>query len=334
MSTVYLVTGGCGFLGTEVVTQLLQAGRTVRVLALKGDPQCAALPESASLYYGDVVTGEGLDAFMTVPAGSRAIVIHTAGIIDLSPGENPLVYDVNVKGTRNVVDKCEEHGVSRLVHVSSVHAITVLPKGQVMAEPEHFDPDQVVGWYPKTKAMASNYVQDAQQRGMNASIVFPAGIWGHGDWKQGNLIQVFKDYWAGKIPAGVAGGYNFVDVRDAAAGVIASADKGAAGENYILAGHYVTIRQMLDTFHQVTGKPPVKHILPMWLARAALPLLQLGSKLSGKPPIYTRYALYTLDVNAEFSITKAQRDLGYTIRPFEESLKDTFLWLKENNLLT
>lgn len=334
MSTIYLVTGGCGFLGSEVVRLLLEQDAQVRVLALQSDPQCAAVPKQAALYYGDLTTGEGLDAFFDVPAGAESVVIHTAGIVSLAPGRDQLVYDVNVGGTKRVLDYCLRRKVRRLVHVSSVHAIPVLPKGQVMAEPERFDPDLVVGWYAKTKTMATQAVLDAVKNdGLNASIVFPSGIWGPGDWKQGNLTQVFKDYWNGKLPAGVEGGYNFVDVRDAAAGIVSCAQMDRLGENYILAGHYVTIRQMLDAFQKITGKRPVKHILPMWLAKAALPLLQLGSKLSDKPPVYSSYALYTLGANAAFSIEKPKRELGFTLRPFEDSLRDTFHWLTENNLL-
>lgn len=335
MPALYLITGGCGFLGSEIVRQLVHRGRQVRVFALADDPQCKQLPAQAEVFTGNIVTGEGLDAFMTVPEGTPKVVIHTAGFISLAPERDQRLFDINIEGTRQVVNHCLLKGVDRLVHVASVHAITELPKEQQMKEPIAYEPDTVVGWYAKTKTEACRYVTDAvQKKGLNASIVFPSGIWGPGDWKQGNLIQLFKDYWYGKIPAGVQGGYNFVDVRDAAQGIIACADQDKAGENYILAGHYVTVRQILDTFQRVTGKPPVRCILPMWLAKAALPFLQLGSKLSGKPPIYTQYALYTLGANADFSIEKAKRDLGFHPRPFETSLRDTFVWLRDNGLLS
>ena len=137
-----------------------------------------------------------------------------------------------------------------MIHVSSVHAIPEKPKNCVITEDCEFSPGLVDGDYAKSKAAATEMVFRAARQGLNVSIVFPSGIIGPGDVIGGSFTSMAKSFLTGKLPFAVRGGYDFVDVRDVAKGILACAESGEQGKGYILSGHYITIRRML----QIVGK--------------------------------------------------------------------------------
>lgn len=131
-------------------------------------------------------------------------------------------------------------------------------------EAARFDPGEVEGLYAKTKAEASQLVLDAAAQRLDAVIVHPSGILGPGDFGQGHLTQMIADYLNGRLVACVKGGYDFVDVRDVADGVIAAAEKGRAGECYILSNRHYEVWELLDMASAQTGKKRIRVVLPMW----------------------------------------------------------------------
>ena len=105
------------------------------------------------------------------------------------------------------------------------------------------------------------------------------------------------------------------------------------GECYILASHYVTIREILRLAHEVSGHREVRRMLPLWVAKAFAPLVGLYYRLRGQKPVVSAYALYTLNSNGDFSHEKASRELGYQPRPFRDTVRDTIHWLKDQGLI-
>jgi len=172
MEILYIVTGAAGHLGNVITRQLINRGNHVRAFVLMNEKHT---PEKAELYFGDV--------------------------------RNQAVYDVNVTGTKNVVDLCIEYNASKLVYVSSVHAIPEKPKGITITEIREFNPDNVTGLYAKTKAEATSYVLDAARKGLNACVVHPSGITGHCDYGRGHITTLVVDYYKGRLTSGVSGGY-------------------------------------------------------------------------------------------------------------------------------
>ena len=329
MSKIYLVTGALGHLGNTIVKSLLARGEKVRGLAMENDQTHALDGTDAELFTGDVCDPSSLESFFGVDAYSESIVIHTAGIVTITSKFSQKVYDINVGGTKNVIDQCRKHGITRLVHVSSVHAIPELPKGEVIREISHFDPSLVTGLYAKTKAEATQLVLDAARDGLDAVVVHPSGISGPGDYGRGHLTQLATDYMNGKLTACVKGGYDFVDVRDVAEGILLAAEKGRTGECYILSNQYYTVADVLQKLHEVSGHKRVKTVLPLWFAKMTAPLSEIYYRMRQTPPLYTRYSLYTLETNANFSHQKATNELGYATRPLIETLRDTIVWLRE-----
>ncbi len=109
------------------------------------------------------------------------------------------VYDVNVTGTKNVVDACVRRGVKKLVHVSSVHALPEKPGGAPVSETDVFSPGAVVGLYAKTKAAATAYALAARARGLDVRVVHPSGICGPYDYGHGHLTQLVQDFCTGRL---------------------------------------------------------------------------------------------------------------------------------------
>lgn len=329
---LYLVTGAAGHLGNTVVGSLLALNQQVRALILPSERPRPSM-QGAEIVEGDVCLRDSLAPFFKPVPGLPTKLIHCAGVISIGSRFQKRLFDVNVEGTRNILACCKDFAVSKLVHVSSVHAIPEQPAGQIISEIDHFDPDQVVGYYAKSKAQASQLVLDAAKEGLDASIVHPSGICGPNDYGRGHISQLFKDYCNGALAAIVKGGYDFCDVRDVAQGILACAEKGRPGQCYILSGDYYTIPQMVEYFHIASGGKAIKAILPMWMAKMTAPLSELYYKLRKQPPLYTPYSLYTLTSNANFSHAKAQRELGYSVRPMLDTVRDMAVWLKEKGFV-
>lgn len=331
MRALYLLTGAAGHLGTALAHQLSERGCAVRALVLPSDTNAAhlaALP-GVEVVCGDVCDAQSLKPFFANPDDRDLIVIHAAGVVSIASRHIQSVHDVNVGGTKNILALCQKHKVKRLVYVSSVHAIPEAPAGTTICEAQQFDPSAVCGLYAKTKAEATQCVLDAARAGLNACVVHPSGIIGPYDYGRGHLTQLILDYLRGRLTACVKGGYDFADVRDVAAGILACCERGEAGACYILSGQYVCVQDLLFRLHQLTGKHAIKTVLPLWFARLTAPLSELYYKILRQPPLYTAYSLYTLSSNAAFSHEKASRQLGYQPRALDETLLDTVRWLKQ-----
>lgn len=324
MKRVFIITGANGHLGGALVRLLRGGDAEIRGLILPSE----AAPENGEVRYirGDVRDPKSMEPLFAGTEGARVCVIHTAGIVDISEHVSPAIYDVNVNGTRNVIALCREHG-ARLVYVSSVHAIPEGDDNEVQAEVGAFSPDRVIGGYAKTKAEATQAVLDAARDGLDAVVVQPSGILGPYEASGNHMVQMVADYVRGRLPACVVGGYDFVDVRDVAKGCVQAAEKGRSGECYILSNRRYEIRDLLKMIRAICGGRRLP-VLPMWMAKAAAPLLQVWAKMRHERPLYTRYSLYALCSNSKFSHDKATMELGYRPRDLFQTMKDTVAWLR------
>ena len=322
----YLVTGATGFLGRAVAEELVRRKAQVHALVLHDDPYTDLLPKEVRTVIGDVCDKSSLSDFFA-DADSRTCVIHCAGIVSVASRPGPRLYQVNVGGTWKVLRQCMEHDVGKMVYVSSVHAIPEKSKGCIISEDCEFSPGLVDGDYAKSKAAATELVFDAAERGLNASIVFPSGIIGPGDLQGGSFTSMAKSFLSGKLPFAVRGGYDFVDVRDVARGILACSESGEPGKGYILSGCYVTIRRMLQLVGKAAKLKYRSICLPLGLARLAAPYYERRSTKERKPLFFTPYSVAVLASNGQFSHAAASERFAYQPRPIEETLGDMTAWL-------
>jgi dihydroflavonol-4-reductase len=327
---IYLLTGAAGFLGINVSKTLIDQGKKVRALVLEGDPAIKQIPPEVEIIAGNLLDLASLDVFFDAPSNAEIIVLHIASFVTVIPDWIQKVYDVNVTGTKNIIQKCLEYKARKLVYISSTGAIPELPKGQAIKEPGSFNPDTVVGCYSKTKAQATQLVIDAvQDKGMDASIVYPSGICGPGDFAYTFFAQFIVDCANGKLPAGIAGSFNSVDVRDLANGVIACAERGRKGEGYIMSNSFVSIQDIFGLIHRFTGAPQVKLVLPVPVAKVLAFFAETAAKITKKPAMMTTFSIYNLARNNDFDCSKAVRELDFKCRPFEKTIQDTVEWLQK-----
>jgi nucleoside-diphosphate-sugar epimerase len=323
--TVNLVTGATGHIGNVLVRRLLEKGKKVRALVWRGEDTTSIQGLDIETVEGDVLDPESLvKAFKGVH-----IVYHLAGIISIMPGRDPVVWNVNVEGTRNVLAEALRAKVRRLVYTSSIHAIKRAPHGTEMDESLGFDPENPYGEYDRSKAAASLEVMKAAQAGLDAVIVCPTGVIGPYDFRGSELGEVIRGAAEAKPMFYVEGAYDFVDVRDVVDGLIAAAERGRRGEFYILGGYRMSVRYMLETVHEVTGRAFSRIKIPFSLAEFAakfMPWIYLRTK---SKPRFTPYSLEVLQSNSDISHAKAMKELGYKPRPVFETIADTVRWFFE-----
>lgn len=326
---IYLVTGASGHLGNTVVRKLLQNGERVRCLIVEKDVPLSLKDLDCEIIHGDICHEGSLEKFFSGLQGLEVYVLHLAGIISIAGSIDPLLLQVNVGGTENVIKFCRRYKVKRLLYCSSVHAIPEKKYNALISEVAEFDSAWVKGAYAKTKAMASQMVLDAGKEGLDVVIVHPSGIIGPYDYLvTGHINQVIEDFLNGKLRTIVNGGYDIVDVRDVAWGIIQALDCGVNGQCYILSNQYISIQKMLDLAAEISEKPPIRTVLCLDAVRVFAPLIEWWAKLSRKRPLFTDYSLYTLGSNANFSHAKAEKELSYKPRSIVESLKDTIRFIK------
>lgn len=279
---------------------------------------------------GDITKPYTLAKFFELADGKEAVVIHCAGLVTVAT-KNDQVWKINVDGTRNVVDLCEKYHISKLVYVSSVHAIEESEKGKTIRETKQFSASKVNGIYGKSKAEATAYVLKAAERGLNAMVVHPSGIIGPEDFSGGYMMNMVKAYLKGYFPCSIEGGYDFVDVRDVADGIVKCVENGRTGETYILSNEYITVQRMLDILSGITGKKKPYGVVPLKAVRLIAPFCEKIEKAVGSSLLVTPYSIYTLGSNGHFSHEKAEKELGYVVRPVEETLADVVMWIKKEN---
>lgn len=330
-NTMYLVTGASGFLGGTICRQLLERGDKVRAFVLPNDKAAAFIPEEVEICEGDLCDMEALEKFFTVPDKTETIVLHIASIVTVAPDYNPIVMNVNVGGTKNMIRCCLTHPeCKKLVYCSSTGAIPETKKGTKIKEVRYFDEDQVIGCYSRSKALATQAVLDAvNEEGLNACVVHPSGILGPEDFAIGETTKTVIDIIKGAMPMGIDGSFNLCDVRDLAAGTIAAADRGRKGECYILGNEEVSFKDFARMLVAEAGCKPIKSFLPIGIANFLASILERQAKKSGKQPLMTTFSVYNLARNNAFDSSKAKRELGYTTRSYEETIRDEVRWLKE-----
>ncbi len=330
---IYLLTGAAGFLGSHICTQLLERGEQVRAFVLKGDPAVKYIPENVEKFEGNLCNEEDCQAFFEVEAGKETVCIHCASMVTVNPAYSEKLMAVNVDGTDNIISAMKNHPeCKKLVYVSSTGAIPEAPKGKAISEVSHFypyDESVVVGWYSRTKAIATQHVLDAAREGLNACVVHPSGILGPNDMAIGETTKTIIKIIKGEMPIGMQGSFNLCDVRDLAAGCIAAADKGRRGECYILANEEVTLKEMCQMLDKELHCGTCKAYLPLGLAKKLAKIMEKKAAHGGTQPIMTTFSVYNLERNNRFDYSKAERELGYKTRPYAETLHDEAVWLME-----
>lgn len=312
----YLVTGATGHLGYNVIDELLNYGEDVVALVTPGDVLGNRIPEEVEVCYGNVRDKNSLPSFFDNPFKDDLIVIHCDEFASVKPNEKDLMRDININGTKNLIDESLKHKVKKFIYVSSSCAITELPNHGVISEVDKYNAKELRSSYAKSKAEATACALKAVKKGLDVTVVQPSGIIGPHDYKAGYTTQMIIDYCSRALVIGVEGKYDFVDVRDVSCGIISAIEKGKKGEAYILSNKYMEIKALFKLLSEITKKKQVKTYLPKWGAEPEIP-----------------YSTVVLGNNSCLSHAKATSELGYKPRELEETISDTIDFLRKEKLV-
>lgn len=319
------ITGATGLLGNNLLHALKGLDYDIHLILLEGDDESHLSTFKYTPHYGDVRDYDFIHHTIT----ENSYVIHMAGIVDISSDDKSLLYEVNVNGTKNIVDVCMKKNC-KLIYTSSVHTIVPLKKKQVMVEPTTFNPDDIVGDYAKSKTIATGYVFKQMENGLMATIVYPSGIIGEHDYKNSNTGKLILDIANKDIKVRTNGGYNFVDAKDVSYGIIEILKRDLFGETYILSGGSITIINIFKTINEYLGRTKYIPIIQTWFIKIFAGLAERYYRIRKQKPLFTAYSLYTITSNHNFSYEKAQRDLDYNPVSPEKVIIKTLLWFKNN----
>ena len=332
MEELYIVTGAAGFLGSTIVRQLVEKNKRVRAFVLPNDKSVEYLPSNIEIVKGDLLDIDSLENLFKDSNKYITYVMHIASIVTVDPEYSQLVMDVNVKGTKNIIDMSIKYNIKRLLYCSSTGAIPELKKGKI-SETESFDENKVLGCYSKSKALATKLVLSYKDL-LDVVVVHPSGILGPNDYAKGETTRVLIDIINGKMKAGINGSFNLCDVRDLANGAILALKNGIRGECYILANDMVSFKKFAKMISkEAKNNKKVKLFLPIWLSNIIAKKMEKKAKKNGTKPLMTTFSVYNLARNNDFSSEKAKKELGYETRSYEITIKDEVKWLKERGLI-
>ena len=332
MEELYIVTGAAGFLGSTIVRQLVEKNKRVRAFILPNDKSVEYLPSNIEIVKGDLLDIDSLENLFKDSNKYITYVMHIASIVTVDPEYSQLVMDVNVKGTKNIIDMSIKYNIKRLLYCSSTGAIPELKKGKI-SETESFDENKVLGCYSKSKALATKLVLSYKDL-LDVVVVHPSGILGPNDYAKGETTRVLIDIINGKMKAGINGSFNLCDVRDLANGAILALKNGRRGECYILANDEVSFKNFAKMISkEAKNNKKVKLFLPIWLSNVIAKKMEKKAKKKGVKPLMTTFSVYNLARNNDFSSEKAKKELGYETRSYEITIKDEVKWLKERGLI-
>jgi dihydroflavonol-4-reductase len=328
MSDTALVTGASGFVGSAVARALIARGLHVKVLMR---PSASRL--NIAKLHCEAVAGDMRDQnSMTAAMKGARYFFHVAADYRLWARDAGEIERNNFKGAEATMGAALKAGVERVVYTSSVAALK--PGAQAVDETSRHTPKTVIGSYKRSKLIAEREVERLiRDEGLPAVIVAPSTPIGPRDIKPTPTGRVIVEAATGRMPAFVDTGLNLVHVDDVAQGHLLALDKGRIGENYILGGTDVALKDMLGDIAFFSGRraPTIK------IPRAPLYPLAWGAeafaRITGKEPFLTVDALNMSRYRMFFSSQKAQRELGYAARPYKEGLKDALTWFTENGYL-
>ena len=260
-------------------------------------------------------------------------LIHCAALISIQGDPTGEVRRTNVDGTRNVMHAAQQAGLRRVVHISSIHSFQQNPSKDLLDEHREKVNEKAFA-YDQSKRDGEEIALSYTSAQMEVLVMNPTAIIGPYDYKPSRMGKVILDLYSGKLPFVIDGGFDFCDSRDVATAIVNGLTMGYGGQSYLLSGQWHTIKEVSVQLARITGQKIKVVNLPDFIALAGLPFVTAYGWLKKETPIYTREALVAiLDGNRKISSAKARRELAYKTRPLEDTLRDTWLWFRENGYL-
>lgn len=321
-----IITGSTGHIGNNLVRFIINNYPDVYIKLLVRNPNDISIKDfNCEKVVGDITD----ENYLTQEIEKDSIVIHSAGFIDVTNKQKEKVDKINNIASRKLVDICIKKQVKKFIYISSVDAIYKDKKGKI-TEPDQLYPELLDSVYGKSKALATNYILDKIKNGeITGTVIYPSAVIGPYDYKVSSVGQALVDNIHNRLMARMKGGYNFIDVRDLAC-VIGYICFNEVGYSYLVTGENMTIDEMFLVIKNKLNKKRLPIKLPLWLVKFIACFAPIYYKVRKVKPVFTRFALKTLNTNYNYDNTLAKKELKLNNRPAKESLEDAIDWFINN----
>jgi dihydroflavonol-4-reductase len=323
-----LVTGATGFLGSAIVRELQKDGREVKVLVRAGADMGNIDGLGLELAYGDLRDEDSLKKALE----GCDVLYHTAAYYSLWDKNKRLIYDINVEGTRNILQAALDLGLAKTVYTSTVGCIGLLENGKSANEETPFNPATLCNDYKRSKYQAEKVALEFSHKGLPLVVVNPSTPIGPRDIKPTPTGKIILDFLNRKMPAYIDTGLNLIDVGDCARGHLLAEEKGVSGARYILGNRNMSLREILLALEKITGlkAPAVK--MPYWVAFLAGWVCEsVSDHITGTPPAVPLAGVRMAKYFMYFDSSKAVRELGLPQNPIEKALEDAVCWYRDSS---
>lgn len=321
------ITGATGHLGSAVLPELFRRNHVVKALVREKHYSFEGMP--VEMIHGDLLHTGTLHALMK----DCDALIHCAAVISIHGDPLGMVHQTNVEGTRLAMETAKECGIKRVVHISSIHAFNQRPSDMELDEQREKVTEKAFA-YDRSKKAGQEIALAMNQHGMEVLVVNPTSIVGPYDHKPSKMGKVIIDLYKGRLPFVFDGGFDFCDCRDVANAIVNALTMGRPGESYLLAGKWHSFKQLVQLVSKASLKKIKAVSLPPLIGKIGLPVINAMAWVGKTEPLYTREALEAICAgNRKISSAKAMQELNYSIRPFEETIADTFKWFQQKGYL-
>jgi dihydroflavonol-4-reductase len=320
-----LVLGASGFLGSHVVKALVASGRPVRILTRTSSNTAMTDHLDLDRQTGDVFDRDTLRKAMTGCSSVFYCIVDTrAWLRDPAP-----LYQINVEGSRRVMEVALDTGVERFVFTSSVVAVGLNPSG-VASEADEFNWEDQAPPYVMTRVAAERQLLDFCRKGLPGVVCNVATTFGGHDHQPTPHGELLKLTVARQMPVHWNMKMSVVGIKDAADALLLAEQRGKVGERYIIADRMMDIAEATSKTAAFAGVRPPRLEIPMWLVTGTTWVVEKLMRVLHKDTVLTMDSIVLSRIMGDYDTSKARSELGWKPRPMEESLKEAAIWFKEN----
>jgi len=311
-----LVTGGTGFLGSNLLRALVKAGKPVRALYRQQIPETLQdIQSQITWFQGDVLDVISLEEAMQ----GITQVYHCAAVVSFQPAAHRSMLQINIEGTANVVNLALDAGVQKLVHVSSVAALGRTKEGAPVSEESEWIESRNNSQYAVSKYRSEMEVWRGVAEGLPAAIVNPSIILGSSYWHDGSGA-LFKNAWK-EFPFYTKGINGYVDVEDVVKVMCALMDSDISGERYLLSSENWSYYDLFAEMAAQLGKKPPHINVQSWLAEIVWRTEKVKGLFSGSKPLVTKETARTAQMKIYYNTDKILQALPeFRFTPLKQTI--------------
>jgi len=323
------ISGADGFLGSNLVRELLGRNHEVVAFVKEGDDPKTIKELDIDIQYGNLLDADSIKRAMK---GCNAVV-HTAASTVIWPYRSEIQGKINIGGTVNMVNAAKAHGVSRYIHIGTANSFGFGSKADPGDETRPYASGIYGMDYMDTKYKAHQYVlEQVRENQFPAVIINPTFMFGPYPARLGSAKMIVSIYQQ-KVPGFTRGGRNYIAVKDVCVGIANALTMGTIGESYIAGHKNLNYKEIFTLIANVVDVEPPKLAIPSFAAKTFGFVNTLAARILNREPSVS-YAMAMMSVDEHyFSAQKAIEEIKLPQTSIETAIKESFDWLKEHQYI-